>query len=338
MQSVEVKKAEKMQEVKQGKSGLNVDIVKYRNFWLGASLAVLIPGMIAVCICMVRFGSPIKLGLDFTGGTKLEYKFPHEIKIDEVRTLLDTYNLGGSNIQLSKVVADGSQVLIIRSKALSERKSTQTSTSEKEKIDGALTQSFGQFETLSIDTVSPVIGPELLTSGLLALLFTLIGIVTYISYRFKRDYAVCAIIALLHDVMVLVGLFSIFSLIWGIEIDSLFITAALTVIGFSVHDTIVVFDRIRENSKFLAKNKTFGEIANDSINQTLVRSINTSLTTLITLGTLYLLGGETTKLFVGAMFLGIASGTYSSIFVASALLVWWRELAKKKRLKTIKVV
>lgn len=338
MQTVEAKKAEKMEDSKQGKSNFNVDIVKYRNLWFGASLIVLIPGIIAICICMARFGSPIKLGLDFTGGTKLEYKFAREIKIDEVRTLLDGYGLGGSNIQLSKVAADGSQVLIIRSKALSERKSIQTATSEKEKIDGALAQSFGQFETLSIDTVSPIIGPELLSSGLLALLFTLIGIVSYISYRFKRDYAICAIIALLHDVVVLVGMFSIFSLVWGVEIDSLFITAALTVIGFSVHDTIVVFDRIRENSKYLAKNKTFGEIANDSINQTLIRSINTSLTTLITLGALYLFGGETTKLFTGAMFLGIASGTYSSIFVASALLVWWREVAKKKRLKTLKVV
>ena len=133
--------------------------------------------------------------------------------------------------------------------------------------------------------------------------------------------------------LVLIGLFAIFSLLWGLEIDSLFITAVLTVIGFSVHDTIVVFDRIRENSKYLSKNKTFSEISNDSINQTLVRSINTSITVLITLGTLYLLGGETTKTFVGAMFLGIASGTYSSIFVASALLVWWRELAKKRKHK-----
>jgi preprotein translocase subunit SecF len=227
---------------------------------------------------------------------------------------------------------DGSQVLIIRSKAIKERKSTQTRESQKEKIDRGFREKIGDFEILSIDTVSPIIGPELLTSGMLALVFTLLGIVVYISYRFRRDYAICAIIAMVHDVLVLVGLFSIFSLLWNLEIDSLFLTAVLTVIGFSIHDTIVVFDRIRENSKYLSKNKTFGEIANDSINQTLVRSINTSMTTLITLATLYLFGGETTKNFVGAMFLGIASGTYSSIFVASALLVWWRELAKKKRI------
>ena len=312
---------------------MKVDIVKYRWFWFGFSLAILIPGMIASGICIARYGAPIKLGLDFTGGTKLEYKFFTKVKLEDVREVLDRHHLGGSNVQLSKPASDGSQVVIIRSKAIKERKSSQKKASQKEKLDGDLKQSLGQFEILSIDTVSPLIGPELLTSGLLALLFTLVGIVLYISYRFKRDYAICAIIALLHDVFILIGLFAIFSLIWGLEIDSLFITASLTVIGFSVHDTIVVFDRIRENSKYLTKNKSFGEIANDSINQTLVRSINTSLTTLISLGTLFLLGGETTKTFVGAMFLGIASGTYSSIFVASALLVWWREMAKRRRFK-----
>ncbi|MBI3589785.1 MAG: protein translocase subunit SecF [Candidatus Melainabacteria bacterium] len=313
---------------------MKVDIVKFRWFWFGFSLAVLIPGIFAIGMCISKYGAPIKLGLDFTGGTKLEYKFSHKVELEEVRKILDSHRLGGSNIQLSKPASDGSQVVIIRSKAIKERKSTQKKASQKEKLDQNLRQSLGDFEILSIDTVSPLIGPELLTSGLLAMLFTMVGIVLYISYRFKRDYAICAIIALLHDVFILVGLFAIFSLLWGLEIDSLFITATLTVIGFSVHDTIVVFDRIRENSKYLNKNKAFGEIANDSINQTLVRSINTSMTTLITLATLYLLGGETTKMFVGAMFLGIASGTYSSIFVASALLVWWREMAKRKRLKT----
>ena len=312
---------------------MKVDIVKYRWFWFGFSLAILIPGLIAIGMCFLKFSSPIRLGLDFTGGTKLEYRFPHEVKLEDVRRILDKHHLAGSNIQVSKAAEDGSQVVIIRSKAIKERKSSQKKLGQKEKIDRDLRKTLGNFEILSIDTVSPIIGPELLNSGLLALFFTLVGIVLYISYRFKRDYALCAIIALVHDVMILIGLFAIFSLLWGVEIDSLFITAVLTVIGFSVHDTIVVFDRIRENSKYLAKNKTFGEIANDSINQTLVRSLNTSLTTLITLGTLYLFGGETTKNFVGAMFLGIASGTYSSIFVASALLVWWREMAKKKRVQ-----
>ena len=312
---------------------MKINIVKYRWFWFGFSLALLIPGLVAIIFCIQKFGAPLKLGLDFTGGTKLEYKFFKEVQLKEVREILDRNDLAGSNIQRSKLAQDGSQVLIIRSKEIKERKSSEEEKSQKENLDEDLRKSMGDFQILSIDTVSPIIGPELLTSGLLALGFTLIGMVLYITYRFRRDYAVCGIIAMIHDVIVLVGMFSIFSLVWDLEIDSLFLTAILTVIGFSIHDTIVVFDRIRENSKFISKNKTFSDVANDSINQVLVRSINTSLTTLITLGTLFLFGGETTKNFVGAMFLGIASGTYSSIFVASAILVWWREIAKKRKTK-----
>lgn len=312
---------------------MKVDIVKYRWFWFGFSLALLIPGLIAIVFCFQKYGTPLKLGLDFTGGTKLEYRFLKEVTLTNVRNVLEHHGLSGSTIQLSKLASDGSQVVIIRSKEIKERESQEDEASQKEKLDVDLKSKIGEFEVLSIDTVSPIIGPELLNSGLLALGFTLVGMVLYISYRFRRDYAVCAILAMIHDVLVLVGLFAIFSLVWNLEIDSLFLTAVLTVIGFSIHDTIVVFDRIRENSKYLGKNKTFSDIANDSINQVLVRSINTSVTTLITLGTLYIFGGETTKNFVGAMFLGIASGTYSSIFVASALLVWWRDILKKRKLK-----
>lgn len=314
---------------------MKVDIVKFRWFWFSFSLAILIPGLIAIGMCFQRYGTPLKLGLDFTGGTKLEYKFLKEVHLEDVRKILDENGLGSSNLQRSKVADDGSQVLIIRSKAIKERKSSQKRASQKEKIDSSFRYKIGNFEILSIDTVSPIIGPELLTSGLLGLGFTLIGMIIYIGYRFKGDYALCAVIAMIHDVFVLLGIFAMFSLLWELEIDSLFLTAVLTVVGFSIHDTIVVFDRIRENSKYLGKNKTFGDIANDSINQTLVRSINTSLTVLITLAILFLLGGETTKTFVAAMFIGIASGTYSSIFVASALLVWWRELSKKRKTKTV---
>ncbi len=168
--------------------------------------------------------------------------------------------------------------------------------------------------------------------------------VLYVLYRFKFDYAVCAIIALFHDVLVLSGIFAILGLITGVEVDSLFIAAILTVIGFSVHDTIVVFNRIRENAKYVGSKgtdpitgqeyrKTFGDVANDSVNQTLARSIYTSLTVIITLSALYFLGGVTTRDFVLAMLIGIISGTYSSIFNASCLLVWWREIKAQQKLK-----
>jgi preprotein translocase subunit SecF len=223
---------------------------------------------------------------------------------------------------------------MMRTKAITE--------AEKSKLDAALTQQLGPFKAVSVDTVTATVGPELLANGLIAMLVTFAGMVAYISYRFKFDYAICAIAALFHDVLVLSGIFAILGLTIGTEVDSLFISAVLTVIGFSVHDTIVVFDRIRENAKYVGSKgidpvtnqefkKNFGDVANDSVNQTLARSIYTSLTVIITLLALYLLGGVTTRDFVLAMLIGIISGTYSSIFNASCLLVWWREQKTKVR-------
>jgi preprotein translocase subunit SecF len=207
-----------------------------------------------------------------------------------------------------------------------------------------LRSKLGDFKVLSVDKVSATIGPELLQSGLVAMLITFGMMVAYISYRFKFDYAICAIVALVHDVLALCGIFAILGLAIGTEVDSLFISAILTVIGFSVHDTIVVFDRIRENAKYVGSKasdpvrgdykKTFGDVANDSVNQTLARSIYTSLTVIITLTALYLLGGVTTRDFVLAMLIGVISGTYSSIFNASCLLVVWREMKQGRKVKT----
>ena len=151
------------------------------------------------------------------------------------------------------------------------------------------------------------------------------GIVAYLSFRFRFDYALAAILGVLHDVLFVVGIFSILGLVYNVQIDGLFITAILTVIGFSVHDTIVVFDRIRENLRYYSKKMSFGEIVDASVNQTLTRSINTSLTTLITLLALYFFGGVTTRDFVLCMILGIAIGTYSSIFFCSMLVDFWND-------------
>jgi len=157
------------------------------------------------------------------------------------------------------------------------------------------------------------------------------GIIIYLAFRFQFDYAIFAFLALLHDAIFILGVFSILGILYHTQIDALFITAILTVIGFSVHDTIVVYDRIRENNRFLAKKMSFGEIANISVNQTLMRSIATSVTTLLTLLALYFLGGETTKDFVLVMILGIIIGTYSSIFFASTLLVMYRDHVAKQK-------
>jgi len=309
-----------------------VDIVKYRKIWFGISLAVTIPGLIAVILCCIQFHAPLKPGIDFTGGSILQYQFEKPVSLESVHKVLSECGFDGSQVQQATV--GGQEVVVMRTKSIDQE-------SQKAKLDGKLVQELGNFKPVSVDKVTATIGPELLANGLLALLVTFAGMVGYISYRFKFDYALCAIAALFHDVLVLCGIFAALGLILGTEVDSLFISAVLTVIGFSVHDTIVVFDRIRENAKYVGSKvvdpetkqeykRTFGDIANDSVNQTLTRSIYTSLTVIITLFSLYLFGGVTTKDFVLAMLIGIISGTYSSIFNASCLLVWWREFKNKK--------
>jgi preprotein translocase subunit SecF len=308
-----------------------VDIVKYRKLWFGISAAITIPGFIAVLMCCYQFHAPLKPGIDFTGGSILQYQFEKPVSLESVHKVLNECGFEGSQVQQATVA--GQEVVVMRTKSIDQE-------SQKAKLDAKLVSELGPFKPISVDKVTATIGPELLTNGLLALLVTFAGMVGFISYRFKFDYALCAIAALFHDVLVLCGIFAIMGLVSGTEVDSLFISAILTVIGFSVHDTIVVFDRIRENAKYVGSKvinpetkeeykRTFGDITNDSVNQTLTRSIYTSLTVIITLLSLYLFGGVTTKDFVLAMLIGIISGTYSSIFNASCLLVWWREFKSK---------
>lgn len=311
----------------------HVDIVKYRNWWIGISLAITIPGLIGILLCIYEFHAPLKPGIDFTGGSIIQYEFAPKAELEQVREVVEK-TIPGSQVQKAQI--SNKSVMVIRTKALADEKKDEAL---KKELDQNL-KSLVNGSVLSADKVSGVVGPELLQSGLLALFITFAAMVLYIKFRFMFDYAICAIIALFHDVLVLCGIFAIMGLVHGTEVDSLFISAVLTVIGFSVHDTIVVFDRIRENAKYEGSKgtdkdgneyrKTFGHIANESVNQTLARSIYTSLTVIITLCSLYFLGGVTTREFVLAMLIGIISGTYSSIFNASCLLVWWREWKKAK--------
>lgn len=308
-------------------SKVNVDIVKYRKIWFGISLLITIPGVLGIIACMSKYNAPLKPGIDFTGGSILQYQFDKPTSLESVHKVLEECGFHGSQVQQATI--SGQEAVVMRTKSIDTEE-------QKAALDKKLTEELGTFKAISVDKVTATIGPELLSNGLIALLVTFGGMVAYISYRFKFDYAACAIAALAHDIMVLVGIFALLGYFLGTEVDSLFISAVLTVIGFSVHDTIVVFDRVRENAKYVGNKvidpvtkveykKTFGDVANDSVNQTLARSIYTSLTVIITLLALYLLGGVTTKDFVLAMLIGIISGTYSSIFNASCLLVWWRE-------------
>ncbi len=315
---------------------LSVDLVKFRWLWFGISGAILLPGIVGIIMCLQQFHAPLKLGIDFTGGSILQYQFDKPASLEQVLTILDQSGLPGSQVQQAEI--GGKEVVVMRTRALDDEQ-------QKRKLDDNLKAQLGDFKVLSVDKVSAMIGPELLQSGLVAMLITFAMMVAYISYRFKFDYAICAIIALFHDVLALCGIFAILGLMLGTEVDSLFISAILTVIGFSVHDTIVVFDRIRENAKYVGSKatdparggeyrKTFGDVANDSVNQTLARSIYTSLTVIITLTALFLLGGITTRDFVLAMLIGVISGTYSSIFNASCLLVVWREMKQGRKIQT----
>ena len=307
---------------------MKLDIVKHKFIYLAISAILLIPGIIAMIYSMVTYDThtPIKVGIDYTGGTTLQYGIKEDIsnnKLSTVRSSLENGGIETPNLQIihvnSKENTDLKAILSIRTKFIDEN------SDDLNKITSIINNEFSQPELVQVASVGPTLGKELFKNSMIALSLALLGIIAYLTFRFKFDYALAAILGLIHDTIFVVGVFSILGLFYGVQIDALFVTALLTVIGFSVHDTIVVFDRVRENLKYYSKKMTFGEIMNASINQTLTRSINTSLTTLITLAALYFFGGVTTKDFVLAMILGIAIGTYSSIFFCSSLIEIWED-------------
>jgi preprotein translocase subunit SecF len=287
-------------------------IIKHKKIWFSISLALLIPGIIAL------FLGWLKPGLDFKGGTSMELEFQKPVRAEQIKKImLDTDKDLFHDAQVQPV----DKFMSIKAKSIDNRQQVQ--------VMDNLKKDLGPFTTRKVEVVGPTIGAELFTNSMLGFVLVIAGIIIYLSFQFRYDYAICAIIALAHDVLFLVGTFALFGRIFGTEIDSLFVTAALTVAGFSVHDTIVVYDRIRENSKKSKRGTPIAEIANGSLNQTMTRSINTSMTILITLAFLYIFGGETIKDFTLAMLIGIAAGTYSSIFIASPLLVTWREMEER---------
>lgn len=286
-----------------------------RNLWYAISIIAVLPGLASLIV----FG--LRLGIDFTGGTLWEIEFNRTITTEEVRTVLARGGFDEAVVQLSDERGLQDNVAIIRIKELPE------SSPQKAAIEDDLAASVGEFTELQIATVGSSVGNEIRNRAIMAVAVASVGILLYIAYAFRNTqnpvlYGLCAIVAMLHDVLLVLGVFSILGEVANIEIDALFVTALLTVIGFSVHDTIVVFDRIRENLARKVSND-FEEVVNYSLAQTIVRSVNTSITVVFTLLALYLFGGESTKNFVLALLIGVASGTYSSIFNASQLLVSW---------------
>ena len=305
---------------------MNKIIARKRWFFL-FSLLVTIPGLFFIIATPLSGGAlGLKFSVDYTGGTVWEFKLEQPADALVVRDVVAA--AGHPEVQVAEA---GSGFLIMRTKPLdlqsgSESDPSQPAGAELAAIRAAIESEVGPIaEAGSLSTVGPVISQDLTQQAALLIVLGSIGIVLWMTYRFRNlRFGLAALAALLHDVIVTVGFFAVAGTLFGVEIDALFITAMLTIIGFSVHDTIVVFDRVRENLARYA-GAPFADIVNHSIVQTLGRSFNTTATVLITLLSLLVFAGGSIRTFVLALFVGILSGTYSSIFNASPLLVWWDE-------------
>lgn len=281
---------------------------------------IIVPGIIS----LILFG--LNMSIDFTGGSRLTFSFNQAVDQNHVKTVEAAFQKENIHIQQIETTKN---TIFIRSKPLDQNKDSHIINSIKSK--------YSDFKQTQFETVGPVIGVETTLNAVKGMLVASGLIVLYITWSFRKvpkpassfKFGISAILALVHDVLVLIGVFSILGHFFNVEIDSLFVTAVLTVIGFSVHDTIVVFDRIRENLKRFG-GESFEKIVNDSILQTLDRSLNTSLTVVLVLLALLLFGGDSIRWFVVALLIGIVSGTFSSIFNAAPLLVVWQEFTNKR--------
>jgi preprotein translocase subunit SecF len=299
-------------------------VTKQRKWWWLLSSAIILTGITSMILSWTnpQIGSPLRRGLDFTGGSKLEYgldcKIANNCKpidIVAVRELVKSQGIVDSIIQVAGKDSTG---LSIATKYLE--------TDAIDKLEAALNSKIGKLDPdrRNVLKVGATLGEELFQNGLIAIFLSFGLILLYLTFRFKFDYAFFAFVALFHDVFITTGIFSILGLVSGIEIDSLFVVAILTIIGFSVNDTVVIYDRIREVIS-INPDQPIDKIVDDAVNQTMSRSINTTLTVLLTLLSIYLFGGDTLKNFALCLIIGFTAGAYSSIFIASTLFGWWRE-------------
>lgn len=294
-----------------------INLMKYKYIFFGISLLVILPGLIS----LILFG--LRPSIDFTGGTLLELQSASLKNQNDVNGIKNIFSQ--DKVEVATVQQTGNGTYLFRTKSIEPK--------QKDKILVDINAKYPGTKDIRFETVGPVIGKELTIKALESVGVASIAIVLYIAYAFREipkpyspwKFGIAAVVALLHDVLVVVGVFAILGHFWGVEVDSLFVTALLTVIGFSVHDTIVVFDRIRENLRKYGSKQSFEMVVNESLLETLGRSLTTSLTVLFTLLALILFGGESIRWFVVALFVGVFSGTYSSIFNAAPLLVLWEK-------------
>ncbi len=312
-----------------------INIVKYKFVWLCVTAILLLPGVLGLIYGGIKNHSPLKVGIDYTGGTILQYGVQEDISntgLASLRSSLEKAGIENPVIQIIHANAESKDnntniknIVSIRTKFISEDTDTEN------KITDVIMKSHPKAELMSVSSVGPTLGNELFKKSIMALAIAILGMVIYLTIRFKFTYALAAILGLVHDTLFVCGVFALLGIFFGVEVDSLFITAILTLIGFSINDTIVTFDRIRENLRYYSKKMSFGEIVNASVNQTLTRSINTSFSTLITLLALYFFGGVTTKDFVLAMIVGVVVGTWSSIFFCTVLVSIWEDKTPKAK-------
>ncbi len=281
-----------------------MNLIKIRKFWYIFSLLIIIPGLISY------FTRGLNYGIDFTGGSLVEVRFDHAVKVEDIRNLLNDLGLGRDN----QIQTSADNTVLIRTRDLSQE--------ENDKLLKGLSQRIGGMKLLRNEKVGPNIGKELRNKAILSVLIAFALMLVYIAIRFEFLQGVAAILALVHDILVTVGLVSIFQL----EVDSAFIAAILTIVGYSIHDTIVIFDRIRENLRMRKKDQPLDELIHHSIMQTLTRSINTVLTVVFCLVALIIFGGVTIRPFMITLLIGVISGAYSSIFNASPLWYDFRRL------------
>lgn len=288
--------------------------MRYRLVYVIISALILVPGMFTLAT------KGLKPSIDFTGGTLMEIKIDNKDKqpaVDDLKKIMDE-----QKIEVGSIQPTSQQSFVIRLKPIQQ--------DEHAKLTDGFTNSFGSVTEIRFETIGPTLGKELLQKTFIAALIAMVIILSYVAWAFKNiRYGVSAIVALIHDLLVVISVFALLGTFMGIEVDSLFVTAILTTMSFSVHDTIVVFDRIREFQK-RAVGLTFEQQVNQALTETMGRSLNNSLTIIFMLLALFLLGGDTVKWFALALLVGTISGTYSSPFVATPILYTWHKLRDRK--------
>lgn len=276
---------------------MKIDVIGKRKIWYILSAVILLAGMVSLLV------QGMNLGIDFVGGNRLNLQFAQQVDIADLRATMTENQLGDSKIQL---MDDGSYLL----------KTKELDQAAQDSLIASLTEKYGEVTIIQSGLVGPSVGSELKKNALISLGLAVLLMIAYITYRFEMHFALAGVLALFHDIFIVVAVFSIFQL----EIDSTFIAALLTIFGYSINDKIVVFDRIRENMGRVKKDQLSG-LVNDSIAQSFTRSMNTSISTLILLLALFFFGGQTTRIFVLAMIIGVVAGTYSSLCIASP--IWY---------------